>query len=343
VTTDRRLDRRDFLRSLAALSAAVTLPPHLPLFAGETPRSDALGELLPQRRLGRASESVTAFCLGGAHIEATMGRADAQRVIERSIELGCRFFDTAEAYGRGESERRFGEFLIPKYRKHVFVMTKTQARTAEAAERSLKESLERLGTDHLDLWQMHEIGSPEDVDARIRDGVLDVFLEAKKAGKSRYIGFTGHARPAAHLRMLERLKERGVELDTCQMPMNVVDPHYESFVLNVLPELVSRGYGVLAMKTLAFGQLLGKPTSWRADRKGGAAKVIGDRISIAEALGFVWSLPVCTVVSGVTNLDELEQNARICRDHPTLGAKEREALIAKVADFAGPAMEFYKA
>ncbi|GAB4240075.1 MAG: hypothetical protein OHK005_01950 [Candidatus Methylacidiphilales bacterium] len=222
-------------------------------------------------------------------------------------------------------------------------MTKTRAMNRATAERHLNESLERMGTDYLDLWQIHDLTSAEDADRRIHGGVLEFMLEAKASGRVRYLGFTGHTRPAAHLHFLRRLKEMGVELDATQMPVNIVDPHYESFIRALMEPLVDRGYAVLAMKTLVYGQLIGQRTSWRGDRRAEDVGAIGAEVTLAEALGFVWSLPVCSLVSGMTNVRELEQNAALCRDFPKLDEAARERIVARVERYSGPQMEFYKA
>ncbi|MFQ3671129.1 MAG: aldo/keto reductase, partial [Verrucomicrobiia bacterium] len=212
--------RRRFLRRMAAGAAALTLPP------GWWSAQAAGGEVLPMRRFGRAEVQVSALCVGGAHVSSHMAEREAARFLERAVEVGCRFFDTAESYSGGESERLFGRYLPRGRRKELFLMTKTRAMDRRTAERHLAESLERMRTDYLDLWQMHDITSAADVDRRIENGVLEFMLEAKAAGTVRYLGFTGHTRPSAHRHMLERLRRLGVELDATQMPINIVDPHY---------------------------------------------------------------------------------------------------------------------
>ena len=175
-------------------------------------------------------------------------------------------FDTAESYADGESESRYGRFLTPKYRDQVFLMTKTTGKDSKTVERHLDESLKRLNTDYLDLWQIHSIGSPEDVDARIENGVLDVFERAKASGKVRFIGFTGHRNPAAHKRMLERTMDSDL-FDTCQMPVNVLDPSYHSFIEQVTPTLQQRKIGLLAMKTLADGRFFARKVKLDSTRR----------------------------------------------------------------------------
>jgi aryl-alcohol dehydrogenase-like predicted oxidoreductase len=333
--------RRQFIKKMAALSAAVTTASLSPS-AHANPLSAPL-QTLPTRKFGRANIPVTALCVGGAHVGAHMDSRSAETFLNLAFDKGIRFFDNAESYSGGESEIRFGKYLKPAWRSEIFLMTKTRATNRSTAERHLSESLARMKTDYLDLWQMHDLSSARDVDGRIQNGVLDFMLEAKAAGKVRYVGFTGHTRPEAFIHLLKRLKELGIELDAAQMPINIVDPHYESFTLTVLPTLIERNYAVLAMKTLVYGQLAGKNSSWRGDRRADNTRIVGEVVTLAEALGFVWSLPITTLVSGMTNARELQENADICRDFPKLNQAQRDAIVAKVEAFSGPQMEFYKA
>lgn len=326
-------DRRTFLKSLAAATASLALQGARP--PGKTPPgADRLGPLLPQRLLGDTGTWVTMLGVGGWHL-GEISERDAQKTIEAALEGGIRFFDTAEMYQAGLSENRYGKWLVPKYRDLVFLMTKSAARDGPTATRHLEESMRRLGADHLDLWQIHTIESPEDVDTRIEGGVLDAMRKARASGKVRFIGFTGHRTPAAHRRMLERTRD----LDTCQMPVNLVDPGYESFVENVLPALVERKMGVLAMKTLSGGGFLPR----RGLSGGGPPRPVPDRVSIAEAVSFALSLPVSVVITGAENPDQLREKIEIAKSFEALDAARRDALIEKVADLAGRRVEWYKA
>ncbi len=168
-------DRRDFLKTMAAMTAAISVPS---LLHGQSAAQDRLGEILPTRLLGKTGQQVTMLGVGGYHIGWTSER-DAQEVIETALEGGVRFFDTAEQYGPGTSEERYGKYLTPQYRDLVFLMTKTLARTAKGAQLHLEDSLRRLNTDYLDLWQMHSLTTPADADERLSNGVLEVLLKAK--------------------------------------------------------------------------------------------------------------------------------------------------------------------
>ncbi len=348
-------DRRAFIRTLMGLTAGAVLGPSWSTkakadqlatdthAASKPVTEDRFGKRLPQRRLGRTNEWVTMLGLGGAHIISEgQSEAKTQQLIESSIENGIRFIDTAQQYGRGESERRIGRFLTPKYRDVCYIMTKTQATDAAGARRDMDECRKRLNVDVLDLMQLHHIESPEAVDQRLNNGVLDVLLDAREKGQVRHLGFTGHDSPKAHLRMLERLKQQGIELDTVQMPINVFDPSYNSFIEQVLPKLVERDYGVLAMKTLAYGQLVGQGRGWRQHNRN-PTPVVPEKMSLSEAFGYVWSLPVSTLISGMVRPEQVDMNAKEATAFEPLDEENRERLISIAAEFGGPLTEFYKA
>jgi aryl-alcohol dehydrogenase-like predicted oxidoreductase len=273
--------------------------------------------------------------VGGWHF-GNMGEKEAEATLEAAIAGGIRFFDTAVSYQDGGSESRIGKLVVPKYRGDIFLMTKTTAKDKAGALRELDDSLRRLGTDHLDLWQMHSVGTAEDVDRRVENGVIDAFVEAKKAGKTRFIGFTGHRQPAAHLRVLERTDV----FETCQMPINVADPGYQSFIVNVLPRLVERNIGVLAMKTLANGGFFGGSEH---GKHGPKPRVVPNRITMQEAMHFVWSLPVTVLISGADDAGMMKEKMDLARSFTGLDQAGRDGIIAKVTDMAGREVEFYKA
>lgn len=336
--------RRGFLQSVVAVGVAGATRRAEGTQAEPAVTEDRFGKLLPQRRMGRSDQWLTILGVGGAHL-GRLPEHEAQACVDLAMEKGVRFWDTAAVYQNGRSESRYGKLLVPKYRDFVFIMTKTLSRNAVEVRKDLDQSRKRMSLDVIDLWQIHGIESAEDVDARIDNGVLDVMLEAKQKGIVRYIGFTGHRSVRAHLRMLERLKELGVELDTCQMPVNVVDPGYESFIRKVLPALLDRGYAPLAMKTLAYGQLFGKSTSWVSDRKVASEKLpnlIPDLLSLADCLRFVWDQPVCSALVGFDSAQQLGENIECARQATTLNAESRERIAEAVAQHAGPDIEFYK-
>lgn len=329
------IDRRAFLKSLAGLTTGVLLSSACAEGEEENSNSDRLGALLPTRRFGRTGEAVTMLGVGGWHI-GDMTEAEAQKTIETALEGGVRFFDTAEGYQTGGSESRLGKLLVPKYRDDVFLMTKTRARNANEAWEHLEGSLSRLNTDRLDLWQVHAVRNPADVDERIENGVLDVMIEAKETGKTRYIGFTGHSSPAAHQRVLEKTDI----FDACQLSMNLVDVSYESFIEKVVPTLVERNIGVIGMKALANGGFFGGS---QHGRHGTNPKVVPDRVSISEAIRFVWALPVSTLITGPDNAEQMQEKIDIAKEFTGMEDNERQKLIEKVEDMAGTTVEFYKA
>ena len=329
------IDRRAFLKSLAGLTTGILLSSGKAEGQEEKPTTDRLGTLLPLRKLGRTDESVTMLGLGGWHI-GEMDEKEAQKTLDVALEGGLRFFDSAESYQNGGSETRLGKLLIPKYRDDIFLMTKTTARDAASARKHLEESLKRLKTDQVDLWQVHAVRNPEDVDERINNGVFDVMVEAKESGKVRHIGFTGHTSPSAHIRILNKSDI----FDACQLPVNLTDVSYESFIDGVIPTLVERNIGVIAMKSLANGGFFGGS---RHGKHGPNPRVVPNRVSIEEAIRFVWSFPVSTLVTGPDNAEQLQEKINIAKRFSGMQQKERDNLIEKVADMAGTKVEFYKA
>ncbi len=319
-------DRRTFLKSLAGLTAGLSLAPSS--FAKEN-NSDRLGEVLPKRKLGRTNEYVTMLGTGGYHVGWTSER-DAQEIIEAALEGGVRFFDTAESYSAGRSEERYGKYLTPKYRDLVFLMTKSTGKDAKTVREHLEGSLRRLQVDQIDLFQVHAVSTPQDVDNRISNGVLDVLQKAQQEGKVKYLGFTGHQNPFAHKRMLERSAESNM-FDTVLMPVNVLDHTYFSFTQNVLPEAMERNMGVLAIKSLADGRFFAskKEAGWTTEDP-----LIPNYLSIKEAMHFVWSLPVTVLISGNENATYMREKIALARSFTQLNAKERLALIEKVKEIA---------
>ncbi|WP_423128969.1 aldo/keto reductase [Gaoshiqia sp. Z1-71] len=317
-------NRRVFIKSIAALTAG--LAANSAAYANEKKAgTDRLGDLLPMRRLGRTNEYVSMLGVGGYHIGWTTER-DAQEVIEAALEGGVRFFDTAESYAAGVSEERYGRYLTPKFRDLVFLMSKSTGKDAGTVREHLDGTLRRLKTDYLDLYQVHAISTPQDVDNRISQGVLDLLLKAKDEGKIKHIGFTGHQNPYAHLRMLEQTAESDL-FDTVLMPVNVLDQSYFSFTQQVLPVAMERNLGILAIKSLADGRFFAekKQANWTTDDP-----VIPNYISIKEAMYFVWSLPVSVLISGNENATFMREKIELARNFSSFTESEKLALIEKV-------------
>jgi uncharacterized protein len=333
------LKRRTFMVKLAVCTGGIMVPG---LLQGdeETAACDRLGKLLPLRKLGSSGPAVTNLGVGGSHV-GQASEKDAQAIIEKALEEGVRFFDNAVVYNGGRAEERFGRFLTPKYRDVSFIMTKSMANSGKAALKELDASLSRMKTDYVDLWQVHSLEDPKGVEERIQNGVLDAFVEAQEKGKAKTIGFTGHQSYKAHVKMLEEIKKQGVKMTAAQMPVNPADPHFESFVTNVVPKCVDAGIGVLAMKTLAYGRFFGGNIGWR--RKNVSVKpAIPAVLSLEEVFGFVWSLPVTTLISGMENAQQVSQNAAIARKTWNWNQAERQQRIDAMAPFAGQDIEFYK-
>jgi predicted aldo/keto reductase-like oxidoreductase len=333
--------KREFLKEsavFATLGSMVT-------WASGCSEQDSLGQVLPKRKLTRDGERVTAFCLGGYHLGFTEDPKEAERMLERSMELGIRFYDNARKYHKGRAEEYMGRFLTPKYRDKIFLMSKAPDRTAQGVREQLDASLKALKTDYLDLWQIHALGTPEDVDERINNGVLDVFLEAKASGKVRYIGFTGHRNPKTHLHFLEFLDKRGLLLDTCQMPLNVCDPNFESFEEHVLPVLLQKEYGVIAMKTMAGGSMMGGRIDTTPDdikTKDIPDVVSKTDLSLANLHQYVYSLPVSSLCSGCRQLHEIEENVAVLNNLKNLSEGDKKKLVEIAKPYAGQVVENYK-
>lgn len=333
--------RRRFIKNTAAVSLAGLLSSWALAACG----TDRLGELLPKRKLTRNGEEVTAFALGGYHTAKSLDPAQAEKLIERAIELGVRFFDNARGYHQGIAEEYYGKFLTPKYRDNIFLMTKSHGKSKEEVIRHLDESLKALNAEYLDLWTIHTISSVEDVDNRINQGVLDFFLEAKAKGKMRYIGFSCHTNPKVALYFLDFLEKRGLELDTCQFPLNVCDASFESFQEKLLPVLLKKKYGIISIKSMAGGGMIGRrfdltPNDFRDEDIKNITKE--SAVTMDQLHQYVYSLPVSTLCSGCETIEELEHNTGILKSFKKLSASEMEKIAAFAQPFAGRYAEHYK-
>ena len=328
--------RRDFLKELAMLTGGLMIP-----YSGfAASDKDKWGEILPLRLLGKTGEKVTMLGLGGFHVGWTTEK-DAQEVIESAIEGGIRFFDTAESYGDGESETRYGKYLVPKYRDNVFIMSKSTATDEITARKHLEGTLKRLNCDYIDLWQVHSLQTPDDTDNRIKNRVLEVFQKAKAEGKVKHIGFTGHQNPFAHKQMLDKTADNDI-FETMQMPVNVIDSHFHSFIKNIMPVAVERNFGVLAMKTLSDGRFFSEKKvlneiQWKSDDP-----LVPNYISVKEALYFVWSLPVSVLITGAENKELIREKTGLATKFAKLSENERNVLVSKVFEKAGNTIEYYK-
>jgi aryl-alcohol dehydrogenase-like predicted oxidoreductase len=302
------MGRRDFVK-LAATGAAV-VGASGPVWADETRKGDMI-----YRQLGRTGEKVSAIGLGGFHI-GNPPEAESIKIIRSAIDRGITFMDNCWDYHDGDSEKRMGKALRDGYRNKVFLMTKIDGRTRALAAKQIDESLQRLQTDHIDLVQHHEVIRLEDPDRIFSEGgAMEAVVAAQKAGKIRFIGFTGHKDPMVHLRMLETARQHGFRFDTVQMPLNVMDAHFRSFGHAVVPELVKDGIGVLGMKPLASGAAL----------KSGV-------VSAIECLHYALSLPTSVVINGIDSMRYLDQAFEAARTFHPLSESEMNALLAKTRE-----------
>jgi len=304
--------RREFLQTGAAGIAAAALS------GAAAPEVTNPGGI-PLRPLGRTGEKVSLLCLGGysSTIPQKMSEQESIRLIQRAVDEGITFMDNCWDYHDGVAEERMGKALAEGGRRNkTFLMTKCCGRTVKDAQSNLDDSLRRLKTDHLDLWQFHEIVYDSDPSwIFAEDGAIHAGLKAVKEGKVRYLGFTGHKDPSIHLDMLSK----PYEWATVQMPLNVMDVHYRSFQKKVLPVLLERQIGVLAMKSLG----------------GNGSIVTKAGVSVEDALRYVLSLPISTLVSGIDSEKVLDQNLKIVRDFNPLTAEEKARIEQSTIQVAG--------
>ena len=283
---------------------------------------------MPRRRLGRTGETVSAIGLGGHHLGLPgVSARDAIRIVRTALDGGLNFMDNAWDYHDGESEKRLGKALKDGYRAKAFVMTKLDGRSRKEAERQLDQSLKRLGVDEIDLLQHHEIIRFDDADRIFaQDGAMEAFVAARKAGKIRFIGFTGHKHPEIHLYMLELAARHGFRFDTVQMPLNLMDAHYRSFEQRVLPNLVSKGIGVLGMKSMGSGVILKSKA-----------------VTPIQCLHYALNLPTSVVITGIDSVKILNQAFKAAATFKPMTAREVQRLRAKSARAARDgAFELFK-
>lgn len=275
---------------------------------------------LPTRRLGRTGEQVSILALGGAHIgrAGTDDEAKAIRMMHRAIDGGVSFFDNAWVYSDGYAEEVMGKGLKGGWRQKVFLMTKNSGRDAKLAQQCLEDSLRRLQTDYLDLWQFHETNYDNDPDWVFEKGGLRFALEAQRAGKVRYIGFTGHKDPRIHNKMLNK----AYEWATAQMPINVMDAHYRSFQKQTVPLCLAKDVGVIGMKTLGGGPRVAKIPS-------------STSITAEQCVRYALSQPVSTIVRGWLTMEQLEADLKIAEDFKPLSDREKAEIEALSRPEAG--------
>lgn len=305
--------RRDFLQSTTGCVAGLALGG---VAAADSPKNSGG---IPTRPLGRTGVDVSVMCLGG-HASTNpqkLTEAESLRLIQRAVDEGITFMDNCWDYHDGEAEARMGKALVEKGRReNAFLMTKVCGRTAKEAESNLNDSLKRLKTDRIDLWQFHEIVYDNDPDWIFADdGAIHTGLKALQSGKVRFLGFTGHKDPSIHLKMLGKPFDWSAVL----MPLNVMDVHYRSFQKQVLPELLKREIAPLAMKSLG----------------GNGSIVTKAGVPVETALRYVLSLPISSLVSGIDSEEVLDQNLKIVREFQPLTPAERAKIEEKTVALAG--------
>lgn len=298
--------------------------PAVPNFSGEY--GEDVGEFeVPRRQMGKTGLQVSIIGLGGFHLGTASGQGEVNNMVAKALDHGINFFDNAWEYHEGASEERVGTALKGK-RDKAIVMTKvcTHGRNKDVAMKMLEESLVRLKTDHLDVWQIHEVvyyNDPEKCYAA--DGVLEALTAAKQQGKVRFVGFTGHKNPSIHLEMINR----GYAFDTVQMPLNPFDYHYRSFQREVLPVAAQRGMAVFGMKSM-----------------GGSGEMISHgALTPTEALSYAMSLPgVSTTISGMDSMQVLDQNLKILQSFKPLDERQMTELREQARQFRDGRFELFK-
>lgn len=316
------MQRREFLKGMAVLGLAGKSSFGLAVNSMDNAQASGgrqEGSSMIYRTLGKTGERVSAIGMGGFHIgQPKLSEADSIKLIRAAIDGGINFMDNSWDYNKGESEVRMGKALKDGYRQKVFLMTKLDGRTKEEATKQLDESLTRLRTDHLDLIQHHEIIRFDDPDRIFSEGgAQEAVLEAKKAGKVRYIGFTGHKDPHIHLYMLEVAAKHSFHFDTVQMPLNVMDAHFRSFGKLVLPKLVEQNIGVLGMKSMGDHIIL----------KSGVVKPM-------ECLHYALNLPTSVVITGIDSQEILQQAFDAAKAFKPMSKEEVAVLLSKTEKVA---------
>ena len=319
VHSDQNLTRREFIELAVASSFVAGLSASV--MASETRQG------IPYRTLGRTGEKVSAIGLGGYHIGSQPDEQESIRIIRKAIDEGINFLDNCWDYNDGQSEVRMGKALLNGYRQKAFVMTKIDGRNKKAAAQQIDESLRRLQTEHVDLLQFHEIIRDTDPDRIFAaGGAMEAVVEAKKAGKTRYIGFTGHKSPDIHLKMLDTASAHQFRFDSVQMPLNVMDAHFNSFGRKVLPRLVGEEIGVLGMKPMGDKIILNSKT-----------------VTPIECLHFALNLPTSVVITGCDSATILEQALKAARTFKPMTKEEIAQLLSQTEQAAqNGKFELYK-
>jgi predicted aldo/keto reductase-like oxidoreductase len=331
------MERRKFLKQSAAAAVVAGLQgtsgqAMAPKLDGPAGRS-ALPVVnsvngIGRRKLGKSDTEVSIIGVGGYHLGlASVSEPDAIHIIRTALDEGINFLDNCWDYNAGVSEERMGKALEDGYRQKAFLMTKLDGRTGAAAREQLETSMRRLKTDHIDLVQIHEVIRMTDPEQAFQPGnVIDVLQQARKDGKIRFIGFTGHKSPEMHLNMIETAAKHGFHFDTVQMPVNALDHHFDSFGQRVIPAAEKHGIAVIGMKSLSNAAILKTNT-----------------ITAPEALHYAMSVPVTLTVTGCESMANLQQALGVARNFKPLDVEQKIAILEKTKPFAdGARFEDYK-
>ena len=308
------MDRRTFIQTSAAVALVASLGERFGFGAPAT------NGAIPMRTLGATGEKVSMLGIGGFHLAKSFWTTDAEaiKIVRTALDSGVNFLDNSWDYNGGKSEERMGLALRDGYRGKAFLMTKLDGRTAAAATQQLEQSLKRLQTDHVDLVQIHEVIRMDDPDRVFAPGgAVEGLVKAREQGKVRHIGFTGHKSPEIHLHMLATADKHGFHFDTVQMPLNVMDAHFNSFIHQVLPVALDKHMGVLGMKSMGDGIILKSKA-----------------ITPVECLRFAMSLPVSVCITGCDSIKILEQALGVARNFKHLTREETAAILAKTEPVA---------
>ena len=338
------MKRRQFVKTGTIAATAATLFSNMSCASKITSgNQDKWGDIMPQRPLGKTGEKITIMGPGGAHM-LYMEEKGVEPLIEKCIEAGIRFFDTANLYGNGRSEEFYGKYLIPKYRDEIFIMTKSHAKDATTLDEHIHTSLRMMKTDRLDLVMIHMLSDKNDVDSRENGGVFDALRKFQSDGIIRHLGFSVHTNASTALYFLEKIKDDDF-ICAGLTPINTVDATNpdNSFTSMVLPEMVRRGHSHLAMKTLGGGGLLGTSSVNKPDSPGPGVKVIPDHISLEENIHFVLSQPVTAWISGMLNLEHLKENFGFTEKFQKISDKQKEDILRRVTGlYTDRLVESYK-
>ncbi|MBL8172239.1 MAG: aldo/keto reductase [Acidobacteria bacterium] len=308
------MKRRTVLGGLVGATAASVSTPNLNTSAAPTVAAE-----IPKRTFGKTGVKLSVIGLASGRFHLTGSDENAIALTRRAYELGINYFDTAHSYWRGHSEEVYGQ-AMKGFRKQIFLTTKSNKRSRKEAEEELHASLKALQTDYLDLWQVHEVARLDEVEKIFAPGgALEAFVAAKKAGKCRFIGFTGHTDPEVHLALLKGF----AEWDTILMPLHIADPLYLSFEKQVLPVAIARGMGIQGMKNFGNAKLL-------------------QQFSVAECLNYVLSLPIHCTAIGCTTIGQLEDDVRVAQSFKPLNQEQMAALTKRAERLKGPLLEDWK-